>query len=403
MTLTMTTPDEVQPAEHWAAPGQPQRRVLHFAQDGDTSGFFPQLARWHDRGRYRMYFATLNPMAPWLREYMLGQGVACFSCECRRHASYPLGLVRLARYLWRERIDILHTHLFEPSAIGLAAGVWARTPLRVMTRHYSDYHTRIHKNLHVRVDQWCNRRSQAIIAVSEHTAEHLIAVEQADRRKVHTVVNGIDFDRVRLSAPEAPARLRQELTPAGEHLLLIVARLHPEKGHEYLFQAVAELNRTLPRPVILAAAGTGPFAEAYRVKVQEMGCTDFVRFLGFRKDVADLMAAADVMVLPSVAEAFGLVLTEALYLGTPVVATHVGGIPEIVTDGVDGILVPPADSTALARALAGLLSDPERRRRLAGAGKEKVQRQFRFDTMVRRYEAVYEQLSGPVQGVVAHA
>src|SRR5215471_9130893 len=115
-------------------------RLLHFAQDSDTSGFFPQLAKWHDRSRYRMYFATLNPMAPWLREYMESQGVMCFSCECKRRIEYAPGIVRLARHLRRERIDILHTHLFEPSVIGLSAGALARTRRRVITRHYSDYH-----------------------------------------------------------------------------------------------------------------------------------------------------------------------------------------------------------------------------------------------------------------------
>jgi len=112
-----------------------KRRLLHFAQDSDTSGFFPQLAKWHDRDRYQMYFATLNPMAAWLREYMESEGVNCFSCDCKSRFDYPLGMIRLARHLRRERIDILHTHLFEPSVIGLLAGLLARTPMRIMTRH----------------------------------------------------------------------------------------------------------------------------------------------------------------------------------------------------------------------------------------------------------------------------
>ena len=110
------------------------------------------------------------------------------------------------------------------------------------------------------------------------------------------------------------------------------------------------------------------------------------------------MAAADLFVLPSVAEAFGLVLTEALYLGTPVVATRVGGIPEIVTDGSDGLLVPPANPPALADAITELLNDPERRSRMAGAGREKIMGKFRFDEMVQAYEAIYQQLCSTIQG-----
>src|SRR5262249_17117148 len=227
------------------------QRVLHFAQDSCTSGFFPQLAKWHDRSRYQMYFATLNPMAPWLRSYMRSQGVGCFSCECAGRSEYPLGMIRLARHLRRERIAILHTHLFEPSVVGLLAGVMARTGIRVVTRHHSDYHTRINKKWHVRCDQLCTRLSQAVIAVSKHTGDHLIEVERAPREKVHVVLNGIDFERVRVSSPDARQRIRQEVGAQSDYLLLIVARLHPEKGHHYLFQALPQIRDRASRPVLL--------------------------------------------------------------------------------------------------------------------------------------------------------
>jgi glycosyltransferase involved in cell wall biosynthesis len=374
------------------------QRILHFAQDSDTSGYFPQLARWRDRGRYQMFFGTLQPMAPWLRTYMEGQGVECFSCDCQGRASYPLGLFRLIRFLRRQRIDILHTHLFEPSVIGLQAGVIARVPTRVMTRHYSDYHTRIRKKWHVRLDQLCTRLAHGVIAVSQHTAEHMMTIEGAPPGKIHTALNGIDFDRVQVSSPETPKKLREALAPNDQYVVLMVGRLHPEKGYQYLFEAMAKLKGRLDRPVRLLIAGTGPLEDSYRQMVQILGCADVVEFLGFRKDIADLMASVDLVVLPSVAEAFGLVLTEALYLGTPVVATRTGGIPEIVTDGVDGVLVPPADSQALSDALATLLGDPERRKRMAGAGRQKVQDRFSFLGMVRAYEQFYQTLSELKQG-----
>ena len=130
-----------------------------------------------------------------------------------------------------------------------------------------------------------------------------------------------------------------------------------------------------------------------------LGCDDVVRFLGFRADVSDVIAAADLMVLPSVAEAFGLAITEALYLGTPVVATRVGGIPEIIRDDTDGLLVPPADSEALAAVVAGLLNDPVALARLAGAGRDAVQERFRFEDMVCAYEGVYDELLVASQGM----
>lgn len=367
--------------------------VLHFAESDDTSGFFPQLARWHERGSYRMLFGTLKPMAPWLREVMEREGVGCMSCEARTRAQYPQGLARLIRYLRRERVDILHTHLFEPSAVGLVAAVLARTPHRVMTRHYSNYHTRIGKNWHVRMDQLCNRMSHAVIAVSQHTADHIVHEEGAPLEKVHVVVNGIDFSRIKVSNRDAPARLRQEWSVEHGSLLLVPARLHAEKGHTYFFQALPLIRKRLAHPVVALVAGAGPFEAAYREEVRSLGCEDIVRFLGFRGDLPDLIAAADLVVLPSVAEAFGIVLAEALYLGTPVVATRVGGIPEIVEDGVDGVLVPAADTHALGEAIVSLLANCQRRRTMGGVGRSKIVERFRFESMVRSYETLYEDIA----------
>lgn len=371
---------------------RPRISVLHFTEGDDTSGFFPQLGKWHDRGRYRMLFGTLKRMAPWLREFMEGEGLGCVSCGARTRAGYPLAVLRLMRFLRRERVDIIHTHLFEPSAVGLLGGLLATTPARVMTRHYSNYHTRIGKRWHVRVDQLCNRMSQAIIAVSRHTADHIVHEEGAPLDKVHVVLNGIDFSRVKVSKLDFAEQLRRDLGAGDAYMILVPGRLHPEKGQSYLFRALPAIRRLVSRPIVVFVAGTGPFESAYRAEVQALGCADIVRFLGFRRDLPNLMAASDLVVLPSVAEAFGLVVAEALYLGTPVVATRVGGIPEIVEEGVDGVLVPPADDRALADAIVGLLEDPERRRRLSGAGRERIVGSFGFEKMVRAYEDVYEGL-----------
>ena len=239
------------------------------------------------------------------------------------------------------------------------------------------------------MDRLSTRLSHGVIAVSAHTADHLIDVEGATPEKVHVVLNGIDFDRAKLSGPEARASLRREFGAEDGYLLLVVARLHEEKGHRYLFEAMDEIKRRADRRVRLLVAGAGTYEAAYRDQVRALGCQDSVSFLGFRKDSADLMAAADLVILPSLAEAFGLVLTESLYIGTPVVATRVGGIPEIVDDGVDGILVPPADSKALADTIVDLLNNPDKRQQMAGAGREKVLSKFCFEDMVRSYEAIY--------------
>lgn len=368
------------------------KTLLHFIQDGDTSGIFPNLAKWHDKNRYRVLFASLNEFAPWLYEYMESQGVECFSCDAKSRKDYISSIFKLSAYLKKEKVDILHVHLFDPSIVGLLAGVIAGTKYRVMTRHYSDYHTRINKNWHVRLDKMCNRLSHKIIGVSEHTSDHIAEVENTPREKVITIYNGIDFDRVKPSDDDFRTRIRREFDAENKFLILTTGRLHPEKGYPYLFKAVAKLREKVKKPFVWIIAGKGIFENEFRQQVTDLGCNDVIKFIGFRKDIPDLMSAADVFVLPSVAEAFGVVFAEAIYLGTPIVATKIGGIPEIVTDGVDGILIPPADSEALANTLADLLNQPEKLKSLANKGREKVIGKFEFEDMTRNYEAVYEDL-----------
>jgi glycosyltransferase involved in cell wall biosynthesis len=350
------------------------RTVLHFAQDSDTSGYFPQLALWHDRRRFRMMFGTLGPLDPRLRAHMESHGVECCDCASPSRWAYARGLARLAAFLRHHRVDILHTHLFDPSVVGLAGGLLARTPARIVTRHHSDYHTRIARPIHVWLDRLCTRMSHRVIAVSQHTADHLTGFEHAPAAKVRVVHNGIDFARVRVSSTDAPARIRADLD-LSEDLLAVLPRV---------LARVPDLA--------LLIAGTGPFEERYRALSASLGVDRSVRFLGFRRDLPNLMAVSDLVVLPSRAEAFGLVVAEALYLGVPVVASRVGGIPEIVEHEVDGLLVPPGDRDALAAALLRVLEDGPLRRRLAGAGRERVSRRFAFETMVREYERVYDEI-----------
>ena len=368
------------------------KTLLHFIQDSDTSGIFPNLAKWHDKSRYRVLFASVNEFAPWLREYMESQGIECFSCDARSRKDYVSAILKLSAYLKKEKVDLLHVHLFDPSIVGLLAAVKAGTKYRVMTRHYSDYHTRINKKWHVRLDRMCNRLSHRIISVSEHTSDHVVEVEGAPREKVVTIYNGIDFDRIKPSEDDFKSRIRKEFGTEGKFLILTTGRLHPEKGYPFLFEAAAKLKKQVDKPFVWLIAGKGQFEEEFRNQVTNLGCDDVIKFIGFRKDIPDLMSTADVFVLPSVAEAFGVVFAEAIYLGTPIVATNIGGIPEVVTNGVDGILIPPADSSAIADTLTELINHPEKLKALGNTGKQKVIEKFEFEDMTRKYEAVYEDL-----------
>lgn len=367
-------------------------RIAHFAEDGDTSGYFPALAKYHDRARYLMSFGTLKAMTPALEAFMREREIDCFSCGATGRLTYAAAAVRLFRRLRSRPTTIFHAHLFDPSVVGLSVAKMAAVPARILTRHYSNYHTRINRPLHVQLDKWCTAAAHHVIAVSNETAEHLIRVERAPAAKVTAIHNGIDLERVRISGPNARARLRSDLGLGDDAVFLIAARLHPEKGYEHLFEAVRLLKNRADRPFVLLVAGRGPFLDHYQHLAASLQIGDRVRFLGFRNDLPDLMVASDVFVLPSVAESFGLVLAEALYLGTPVVASRVGGIPEIVDDGIDGCLVPPGDSQALSRIMEKFLHGTIRLPGLGETAVAKVRARFDFQQMLRKYEAVYERV-----------
>jgi glycosyltransferase involved in cell wall biosynthesis len=367
-------------------------RLLHFALDGDTSGFFPQLARYYDRSSFEMMFGTLRRIAPELRAVMDAERVPVVSLDAESRWEYPLVLARLASALRRHRVDILHAHLFDPSVVSLVAARLAGVPVSVMTRHYSDYHTRIGKRWHVRLDRMCTALSHGAIAVSEQTRQVMLGEEKAPPGKVRVIHNGIDLDRVAPPNPGEVERLRDELGLAGCPIVAVVARLHPEKGHTHLFRAMPALLAGTDGRLRLLVAGEGPFRAQYEREVEDLGVGHAVRFLGFRRDVVPLFCLADVVVLPSLAEAFGLVLVEAMALRRPIVATNTGGIPELIQHGESGWLVEPGSAPALAEAILKLLDDRTLSQRLGECGRVRALEEFRFETTMRRYEEYYRQL-----------
>jgi glycosyltransferase involved in cell wall biosynthesis len=172
----------------------------------------------------------------------------------------------------------------------------------------------------------------------------------------------------------------------------LVANIRGSKGHRYFLEAAVLVLRERP-DVRFVIVGDGVGFDDVRRRVQEMALGSEVRMLGFRRDVPEILAALDVLALPSIkSEATSQVVLQALAIGTPVVATTVGGSPEVVRDGHTGRLVPPADSPALARAILDLLADPDRTREMASAGAALVRDRWSMDAVMARTTAIYDDL-----------
>lgn len=299
---------------------------------------------------------------------------------------------QLTRFIRSQRYDIVHTQEHKSNFLGALVQRWV--PVRVVaTLHgYPQAHRRM--QLYRRIDRHVLRHFDHVVAVSEALRRELIATGIRPER-LSTVYNGIDVDAFRAQAGD-----RRTLSqPANGPVVTIVARLSAEKGVSYFLDGAAVLRARFPTATFVVV-GDGPLrpdleAQAARVRLADPAA---VSFLGHRHDVARLMAQSDVVVLSSLREGCPMVLIEALALGKPVVATRVGGIPEIIEDGVTGLLVPPRDSRALAAAIERLLVDPALAAALAERGRRRVERTFDVTAMAEQTLAVYQTvLERPLQ------
>ena len=238
-------------------------------------------------------------------------------------------------------------------------------------------------------DLWA--RVDRVVCVSEAVARE--APSAVPKERLCVIRNGVDT-----AAPtQGPEAVRRALGLGTEFIAVIVARIDALKGHETLLRAWADILRAHPSAVLLVV-GDGHERQAMEKLAADLGIapagegTGGVRFLGFRSDVADLLAAVDLFVLPSLSEGLPLSILEAMTHGLPIVATDVGGIPELITDGVEGLLVTPKDAPGLARAIGRMAASGELRSMLGNKGRQRAKSDFSFEEMLRRYDAVYRAL-----------
>ena len=314
----------------------------------------------------------------WLGSRFEAAGFHPQSFELR--SPLDLAAVRQLTTILRDfRADVVHSHEFTMAIYGAAAARRANAR-HVITMHGGLYYAAaLRRRLAMR---WAARRSDALVGVSMATANELQRQLGVTAPRLQVIPNGIPQ---RVGARD---HVRRELSIApGELLIVAVGNLYPVKGHAVLLDALATL-RDLPG-WRLAIAGRGEEEAPLRARAAALGIAERIHLLGFREDIPDILAAADLFAMPSLSEGLPLALVEAMSFGLPVVVTRVGGVPEVVTDDVDALLVPPSDVDALASALRRLLDDPALRRRLGDAARTRARRDYAIATMADRYERLY--------------
>jgi len=342
------------------------------------------IAKRLDRTAFESYVCFTRRQAPEIVEELERADVRVFQLGRSSRADVAAWR-RFRQFLRSEHIDVVHAHKF-------GSNVWASTVGRgdaaVVIAHEHSWSFEGQPLRRLADRELVARRADVLLAVSNSDRARMVAVEGIDPARIRVIPNGI---------PALPRRSRADLRaelglPAHTPLLGAVGGLRRPKAYEDLVRAAALLRREFPDLHVVIAGG-GPERQRLESAIGAAGLAGTVTLLGARRDVADVLAAVDVAVSSSVSEGSPLSVLEYMAAGKAIVATCVGGVPDLIRDGVHGLLVPPAEPQQLAAAIAALLHEPLRRDRLGRAARRRQRTEFDLDSTVRRLELLYRELA----------
>lgn len=355
--------------------------LLESDAPGGAEGMVLLLAEELRRRGHRVCPVGPDIGSGWLAEQFRARGFEPETFSIRRPLDWRClrGLVQL---LERHEIDVVHSHEFAMSVYGAAAARLRRKP-HIITMHGGQYFAqRWWRRLALR---WACGASAHVIAVSRATERHLQQALRLAPDVIGVIHNGVPFQ----AAQRDPVRRELALTD-NEVLIVAVGSLYAVKGHMVLLRAVAEMVRDgAAAPFRVAIVGRGEEESALRTFAQEHDLADRVMLLGYRSDIPAVLAAADIFAMPSLSEGLPLALLEAMFAGKAVVASNVGGIPEVVTSEIDGVLIPADDPGALVLALRRLIDDPVHRATLGRNAQRRAGTHFSVQQMTDAYEHLY--------------
>jgi glycosyltransferase involved in cell wall biosynthesis len=361
--------------------------VLHLIETSEPGGaetVLAYIASNLDTDRYRSIVCVLED--GWLTDHLSSLGIPHVMIE-NRWSYDPVFLFKLLRLIRREKIDLIHSHEFMMTVYGSLSARLARIP-HVGTIHGKVYYP--DRQRRVRMLRMAAGLCSRLIAVSDDLNRFLTTLLSVRSGKIETLYNGIDLEKYRSVGLLEESRERLGLRDMSI-VLGTVGSLFEVKGLPYLLEAIARLRNKYPR-LSLLIAGEGNREDSLKTIANQLELGNTVRFLGFRDDIPDILQAVDIYVCSSVSEGLSLSILEAMAMSKPVVATDVGGNPELIADGANGFLVPAKDPVRLADAIAELINSPERRLEFGTKSREVVENRFSLERMVRDYEKLYEQV-----------
>lgn len=305
-----------------------------------------------------------------------------------------LAFLRLYSLFQRERFDIIHTHTAKAGALGRIAAALSGCRVIIHTPHghnFYGYFAGLASKIIVSIERFLSRFTDKIIALTELEKQDFMRFRVVKENKVSVIYQGLELEAYSQSLVNRVEMRKTFNINADELAVGMVARLEPIKGPVYFIEAAREVavKNDKARFIVI---GEGSLRRSLEERVETLGLRERFRFSGWREDIPIVISLLDVLVLPSLNEAVGMVVIEAQAAGVPVVATRVGGIPEIVKDNENGLLVPPADPLEIAKAVNSLLEDRQRRERFVKMGREQLEGKFRAAAMIKSISELYEEL-----------
>ena len=360
--------------------------LLNFAGKAGTERYVETLVRYLNHTRVEAYFAYNE--AGLLVERLQEMGVPCRRVEMRRRFDRKAAK-EVAKLCEEWGIDLVHCHYLREHYTALLAKQYNPHIRVVYTNHFvlaNDAVTRLS-------NRWMDKRQDWMIAVCNKGKEQLIANGWSGER-IQVIFNAVD--PAVWAGDRESSTLRQELgLPGDRFVMLCASRFADDKGHKYLIDSVKRLTTITDVPFTLVLAGDGPLLEETRQQVKDLGLSDKVVFLGFRKDIKNLYKGSDLYVNSSQHEALSFLIIEAMAAGLPVIATNIAGNPDIVNDAAGcGLLAEYNDPVSMASAMKRFLEEPELLARCREGALRTVQEKFEIGKMAQATWRVYEKAVG---------
>ena len=363
--------------------------VTHFAVGG-TERQFVYTASGLDRSRFDIRIACMARIGAFMKDI---QALNVPIWEYPTRGFYTYQTVRqqfnFARDVRRDGVHVVHAYGFYPNVFAIWPAALATRAVTIASVRDMGVFSDRHK-LRMLSQAMACRLADCIIANSNAVREWLVK-QGLGKYNIQVVPNGITMPAPQHNDEPSPIRTEFNIDPKTP-LIAVVGRLVRTKGLEYFLEAASNLATRFPAARFLVVGEANvepPYRDELEARAKDLNLEGRIIFTGQRSDVQQIMREIDISVLPSLTESFSNSLLESMANGLPVVATKVGGNPEVVTDGETGILVPAADSAALTRGITQLLESPELAQRLGAAAREKVAREYSIECLLRRTEDLY--------------